>query len=207
MCISKTLVSAYKKICNFRENLFSMKNLIYTNMAISISLSATGDVLEQHYEILKGELTKWNVERTRNMAFSGMTIGIICHYWYRYLDSKMKGRTISIVCKKVLIDQLICSPLCISAFFLTLAVLERNNFLELKNEIITKAHKLYIAEWVVWPPAQFINFYFIPTKYRVLYDNIISLGYDVYTSSVKHDNQIKIDYRENPSINSLKNIL
>lgn len=36
-----------------KEKLFSSKNLLYTNVAISISLSATGDFLEQHYEILK----------------------------------------------------------------------------------------------------------------------------------------------------------
>lgn len=32
-----------------------------------------------------------------------------------------------------------------------------------------------------------INFFFLPLRYRVLYDNTISLGYDVYTSYVKHE--------------------
>ena len=47
--------------------------------------------------------------------------------------------------------------------------------------------KLYIAEWVIWPPAQFVNFYFLPTRYRVLYDNTISLLYDTYTSHVQNE--------------------
>ena len=46
--------------------------------------------------------------------------------------------------------------------------------------------QLYIAEWFIWPPAQFLNFYFLPTRYRVAFDNVVSLGYDVYTSRVKH---------------------
>ena len=46
--------------------------------------------------------------------------------------------------------------------------------------------QLYIAEWLLWPPAQFINFYFLPTRYRVLYDNTVSLVYDVYTSHVQN---------------------
>lgn len=36
----------------------------------------------------------------------------------------------------------------------------------------------------VWPVAQFVQFQFLPHRYRVLYDNTISLGYDVYTSYV-----------------------
>ncbi|XP_015593792.1 mpv17-like protein 2 [Cephus cinctus] len=170
-----------------REQLFSAKNLFYTNVGISISLSATGDILEQHYEILKGQWDRWSPTRTRNMAVSGMSVGIVCHHWYCYLDARIQGRTIGIVLKKVVIDQLVCSPLCIGMFFLTLGILEMNNWEELKQEIKNKAHRLYIAEYIVWPPAQIINFYFLPTRFRVLYDNTISLGYDVYTSQVKHD--------------------
>ncbi|KAK2586640.1 hypothetical protein KPH14_011687 [Odynerus spinipes] len=182
-------VSLLHRINAVKEQLFSSKNLLYTNVAISISLSAIGDILEQHYEIIKGEWDKWSPSRTRNMAVSGMSIGIVCHYWYKYLDSKLSGRTSKIVLKKVVIDQLVCSPLCIGVFFLTLGILEKNSWSELKAEIASKAHRLYIAEWIIWPPAQVINFYFLPTKYRVLYDNTISLGYDVYTSHVKHDKE------------------
>lgn len=118
-----------------------------------------------------------------------MSIGIVCHYWYNFLDARLAGRTIGIVLKKVIIDQLICSPMCISMFFITLAVLENSNWTDFKNEIRKKAHILYIAEWVIWPPAQVINFYWLPTRYRVLYDNMVSLGYDVYTSHVKHNTE------------------
>ena len=45
-----------------------------------------------------------------------------------------------------------------------------------------------MAEWFIWPPAQFVNFYFLPTRFRVIYDNGISLGYDMYTSHVKYSN-------------------
>ncbi len=45
---------------------------------------------------------------------------------------------------------------------------------------------MYLAEWVIWPPAQFVNFWLLPTRFRVLFDNAVSLGYDVYTSHVKH---------------------
>ena len=46
--------------------------------------------------------------------------------------------------------------------------------------------RLYAAEWLVWPPAQLVNFRFLPTRFRVVFDNVVSLGFDVYTSRVKH---------------------
>lgn len=166
------------------RKIFSDKYLLYANVGISITLSGVGDLLEQQYEILSKELKSWDMERTKNMSISGCTVGILCHYWYQYLDARLPGRTIKIVAKKVLIDQVICSPFTISVFFLTLALLENTSMTEFLEEVKKKAWRLYAAEWVIWPPAQVINFYILPTKYRVLYDNTISLGYDVYTSNV-----------------------
>lgn len=132
------------------------------------------------------ELDKFSGKRTGHMALSGLTVGIVCHYWYQFIDKRLPGRTLRIVMKKVFWDQIICSPIVISTFFLTLGLLENTNRHEIIEEIKHKAWKLYVAEWVVWPPAQIINFYWLPNKYRILYDNTISLGYDVYTSKVKH---------------------
>lgn len=174
------------KFNNFVGTSFSDKYLLYTNVTLSGTLSGFGDLLEQHYEILTHELESWDKIRTRNMSVSGIAIGVICHYWYNYLDRRLPGYTIQTVCKKIIVDQLICSPVCITTLFVTCAFLERKPTKELVKEIKEKAWILYVAEWTVWPLAQFINFYFLPTKFRVLYDNTISVGYDVYTSYVKH---------------------
>lgn len=171
--------------------------LLYTNVGISISLSGVGDTLEQHYEILQGQKDRWDTTRTSRMSISGMTVGVICHNWYKFLDSRLPGRTIKVVAQKVLIDQVVCSPICIATFFITLGILERATWAETKKEIKDKAGRLYAAEWVVWPPAQVVNFYILPLRFRVLYDNTISLGYDVYTSYVKHDNDSESETEEN----------
>lgn len=180
------MYSIQSKLKNVSTKAFSPKYLLLTNISISISLSAVGDVIEQKYEIYSGDMEVMDNQRTKNMAISGMTVGVLCHYWYKFLDARMPGRTIKTVIKKVIIDQLICSPFCIASLFLTLGYLEKSNFQEIKKEIKHKAMTLYVAEWVVWPPAQIINFYMLPNRYRVLYDNTISLGYDIYTSQIKH---------------------
>lgn len=175
-----------RKLHTFHKTAFSPKYLLFTNICISVSLSSVGDCLEQQYEIMTKDLEKYSGKRTGHMALSGLTVGIVCHYWYKFIDQRMPGRSLSIVMKKVFWDQMICSPIVISTFFLTLGLLENTSREEIVQEIKEKAWKLYVAEWVVWPPAQIVNFYWLPNKYRILYDNTISLGYDVYTSKVKH---------------------
>lgn len=166
---------------------FSNKFLIYTNVTISVSLSALGDIIEQHYEIYKNQQEQYDVVRTMHMGFSGAALGVLCHNWYKVLDKVIIGKTTDMVVKKLLLDQIIFSPIMIITFFASVALFEENPYQNFKEEVEDKFVTLYRAEWLVWPPAQVINFYFLPTRFRVLYDNTISLGYDVYTSQVKHD--------------------
>ncbi|KAH8292706.1 hypothetical protein KR018_003224 [Drosophila ironensis] len=177
---------ALQKLREWHARAFSSRFLLFTNVGISLSLSCLGDILEQHFEIYCGDIERFEATRTAHMATSGVTVGIICHYWYKMLDKRLPGRTMQVVAKKIVLDQLICSPIYISAFFVTLGLLEQKDKHEVWAEIKEKAWKLYAAEWTVWPVAQFVNFYWIPTHYRIFYDNIISLGYDVLTSKVKH---------------------
>lgn len=53
MNIAKGIGLIFGRANILKERLFSPKNLLYTNVGISISLSGTGDVIEQQYEILK----------------------------------------------------------------------------------------------------------------------------------------------------------
>lgn len=179
---------SFQKFRNVSKKAFSTKYLFYTNVGLSITLSAVGDILEQQYEMYCGDLEKYNPTRTHHMSVSGMTIGMVCHHWYKILDRNFPQRTLKVALKKVIIDQVIASPICIATFFLTLAVLEQSSWTHFREDVKDKAIRLYTAEWVIWPPAQIINFYVLPLRYRVLYDNAISLGYDVYTSRVKHGN-------------------
>lgn len=169
---------------------FSDKYLIYTNVTISVTLSAVGDIIEQQYEIYKKEQEKLDMKRTLHMACSGAALGVLCHNWYKILDKFIIGKTTDMVIKKLLLDQVIFSPIMIITFFGSVALFEDDPYQNFKEEVQDKFITLYRAEWMVWPPAQIINFYFLPTRFRVLYDNTISLGYDVYTSQVKHNKSL-----------------
>ncbi|KAH7646664.1 mpv17-like protein [Dermatophagoides farinae] len=45
---------------------------------------------------------------------------------------------------------------------------------------------LLMADWCFYIPLQFFNFYYLPTKYRVLYVSMLSLVYDSILVYVLH---------------------
>lgn len=187
--VSKFTKNMLPKITARTKKAFQAENLIYTNVTLSAGLSGMGDIIEQQLEKITGTIKQYHLKRTINMSISGVALGAVAHLWYKYLDRKIKGNNLRTVFKKVVVDQAIGSPLGISVFFVTMAVLEESSVEELIDEFRHKAAKLYAAEMIVWPPAQFINFYFLPGKYRVLYDNLVSLLTDIYFSFVKHSDK------------------
>lgn len=42
------------------------------------------------------------------------------------------------------------------------------------------------GDCLFWPPVQFINFYYLPTTFRVVYINLATVIFDVYLAYVKH---------------------
>jgi len=179
-------------VVGFGKQLFN-KHLFISNLAISFSLSGLGDILQQYRE-----KKRCNWKRTLQMSTSfGLTSGFLCHHWYNYLDRALPGSGIRVVFRKIAWDQVIFSPICIISCLLVSAKLENTNLRTAFDQTIQLGGRLYLAEWIIWPPAQYINFTFLPTRFRVLYDNVISLAYDTYTSHVKHDIPLEEDFEDN----------
>ncbi|KAL4233989.1 hypothetical protein ACF0H5_005644 [Mactra antiquata] len=182
-------VFSYQSVDNIKrtlKTLFSRKYLLYTNTGISVFMSCAGDGLQQRYQISHKEITGWDRRRSRDVGVTGLVIGPFCHFWYIFLDWWLPGKTFRVVTKKLLVDQLLCSPITIFSFLSLTSYLEGKRGKELKNELVTKGKTLYAAEWIIWPPAQIVNFCLLPTKYRVLFDNSVSFGFDWYFSYVKY---------------------
>lgn len=106
-------------------------------------------------------------------------MGVICHYWYIFLDKFFKGHGFKVVMSKVFWDQvlliaqliyfgsafrkkyaiflnlqIILSPVMWAAYVAVLCILDRSDLDKFKTRLKNSATHLYTAEWIVWPPAQ-----------------------------------------------------
>lgn len=121
------------------------------------------------------------------MSTAGFCAGAIGHYWYIFLDKHFVGNTFKVVVKKTLFDQIVFAPIGIGIFFFLLGFLEGSSLKTIKSEIRQKGPEVMLVDWLVYPPAQYINFKFLPTRFRILYDNVIAFSLDIYYSHMKYE--------------------
>ncbi|XP_070562867.1 mpv17-like protein 2 [Ptychodera flava] len=196
------------------EKLFS-KYLFFTNTVTCGGLLAMGDMIQQSRERslvrrhVKAEATAssslpagrihgvpdggqttvalhqdWS--RTGRMFLIGLMIGPFNHVWYKFLDHFLPARTTGVIVRKILLDQIVASPFFATTFFMGMGLLEGETVAKSFDILKEKFISVYTADWCVWPAAQCINFYFVPTRFRVLYVNGVTLGWDTFLSYVKH---------------------
>lgn len=175
----------YKARGIFRR-LFS-KHLLLTNTFSSGILMGLGDHCQQTIEIYQAKSDKktHDILRTAQMTTVGFGHGIFHHFFYGWMDRVLPGRNLRTVIRKVLIDQAIASPACMYIFFIGMAFLEGKGYSSGWQELKNKFLFTYMVDWIVWPPSQFINFYYISPQYRVMYINSLTMIYDVFLSYIK----------------------
>ncbi|RUS76434.1 hypothetical protein EGW08_015803 [Elysia chlorotica] len=170
--------------------LFSEKLLLYTNTGLSVAISIAGDVMQQNlksFRLREGSGKKWDKTRTFHMAASGLAVGPVAHYWYLYLDRWFPGRNVASLFKKVALDQLVLSPVYVTMFLVVIGLLEGQSRISMKEEFKVTGVSMIVSDVVVWTPAQTFNFYFVPTRFRVLFDNCISFAMDMWYSYLRFD--------------------
>jgi protein Mpv17 len=52
--------------------------------------------------------------------------------------------------------------------------------------VVTTLPKVLIANWAVWPAANYIAFRFVPADMRILYANCLGVLWVIYVSAVSH---------------------
>ncbi|KAJ8306344.1 hypothetical protein KUTeg_016889, partial [Tegillarca granosa] len=119
-----------------------------------------------------------------------LTIGVIMapvfHTWYKVLDKYVVGVGKKTVFKKIVADQILATPILYAAFFFGCGMLEGKGVSGSIQEIKDKLLIVYLVDFCVWPAAQYINFNYLPTEYRVLYVSCVTLAWNMFLSFMKH---------------------
>ncbi|KAK4879911.1 hypothetical protein RN001_008057 [Aquatica leii] len=110
------------------QNAFG-KHLLFTNTWTSGVLMAIGDICEQEIEFQRKNLcTRYDWGR------------IVHHYFYAWMDKRIPHRSVKFVTQKILLDQIIMSPVCIVLFFYSMDALEgrpsKETTVEMKEKFI-----------------------------------------------------------------------
>ncbi|XP_062592615.1 mpv17-like protein 2 [Saccostrea cucullata] len=175
-------------------------HLLLTNILTTGGLLAAGDVLTQTLEISmdKENKQKFCWYRTERMLAVGMALGPFAHVWYSKIVDKLVPGVASTqtALKKILADQLVAGPFFCSGFFFGMGLLEGKGGEGAVAEVKQKFLPVYMIDWCVWPPAQFINFRFLPVEFRVIYVACITLCWNTFLSYYKHMDVNKITEKQ-----------
>ncbi|EXF82324.1 sym-1 [Colletotrichum paranaense] len=153
---------------------------LLTQSITTAILFATGDITAQQLVDKRG-LEKHEWARTGRMAlYGGVIFGPVATTWFKFLQNNivLKNKNAEMLAR-VAVDQGVFAPVMISVFLSSMATLEGGSI----KEKLDKNYKTALtSNYMLWPFVQVVNFKFVPLHHRVLFVNVISIGWNSYLS-------------------------
>jgi len=147
-------------------------------------ISGAADFICQ-YIYHRNEHGTFSPDWMRTGRFSLLGFGLIApvvHNWYGFLTRKIPGQSIPAVLKRLFLDQILFAPLFIPTFMTSLMFLEGKRMDVIPAVLIKDVPDVVVTNWILWIPAMFVNFRFVPVQWQVLYSNCVGLVWNVYLS-------------------------
>ncbi|KAJ3011840.1 Protein required for ethanol metabolism [Thoreauomyces humboldtii] len=146
-------------------------------------LFATGDGIAQHV-VAKTPLVDHDWPRTARLTFYGTFIlGPGIAYWYRFLNRRIHLSTpLTTTVARVIVDQVVFAPVNMLCFFTVQTLLEGGSVRDARKKISSTFRDAYIANLMLWPGVQMVNFGFVPVNYQSLVVNVVATGWNAYLS-------------------------
>ncbi|EEC48438.1 predicted protein, partial [Phaeodactylum tricornutum CCAP 1055/1] len=106
------------------------------------------------------------------------------HYFYNWLDGKIKGTRAQDVALKVGIDQILWCPIFMTVFFTYLGLCNGDSFNTIGNKIKNDLLSACQGSWKVWPIVHAVNFKFISSKHRLVFINAVQVAFNMFLSLI-----------------------
>ncbi|XP_013409105.1 peroxisomal membrane protein 2 [Lingula anatina] len=156
---------------------------VLTKAVTSAISSGLGNFLSQ---VISGNHKVGGIQWRSVAAFSifGFVItGPLTHNFYSWLDTAVPKTASYAGLKRIVIDRFVFAPPFLLLFFYIVAILEGQS----SDAAIQKIREFYWGalkmNWRVWGIFQYINVNYVPQQYRVLFANLVSLGWNIYLAA------------------------
>lgn len=166
------------------------KRPILTKIATGLVGTIIGDGIAQYSTNREqrrklGESFSYDWARAGRMCGYSAVLGTpLAHLWFQFLDTSIfPGRTGPLATlTKLFLDQGLMAPLGIILFFYTLSRLENNSHDVAAATTKEKFKPTVLANYCLWPLANYINFALVPPQQRILYINVIYVFWVTFLS-------------------------
>ncbi|XP_030243427.1 mpv17-like protein isoform X2 [Drosophila navojoa] len=93
--------------------------------------------------------------------------------WYKWLDGTFPGTLKTTIIKKLVLDQFVLTPYCLTLFYTGMSLMEgaEDPFAELREKFVPT----FFRSCIFWLPAQALNFMFIAPRFRIIYMGICGM--------------------------------
>mmetsp|Transcript_21317 Transcript_21317/g.63705 ORF Transcript_21317/g.63705 Transcript_21317/m.63705 type:complete len:186 (+) Transcript_21317:356-913(+) len=98
----------------------------------------------------------------------GIVRGVLTVLWYAQLSKFWPGREPLDVAGKVIVDQLLYTPVNVTCRFFVLALLDGRGLGGGLSDTKAKLVDVLLVGWKIWPAIHAANFYFVPDAYQIL---------------------------------------
>lgn len=119
-------------------------------------------------------------ESRTNASVTPAVFGPAAATWFKFLARNVNLRSANAtIAARVALDQGVFAPCAIGMFLSSMAVLEGGSV----GEKLDKNYRTALtSNYMVWPFVQAVNFKMVPLEHRVLFVNVISIGWNCYLS-------------------------
>lgn len=194
----------YDKLTSGAQNLYYKysdlmdKRPVFTQSITTATFSLISDIISQTIEArTTGMPLSLDIVRFASFSIVGFVYdGPFYHYWYDlmwkfddYLQTKQDFSKFIATSAQVFVDQTIGSLIYFPIYFYVYDIIEalisgRIPCLAVTgNKVRKELFGVIFVSYLVFPLSNFLNFYFMPKQFRIIFLNIVDLFYSAYLCS------------------------
>ncbi|KAI1089560.1 hypothetical protein F5B19DRAFT_495272 [Rostrohypoxylon terebratum] len=131
-------------------------------------------------------------ERTvRNMVI-GAVSAVPCFLWFVWLSKSFNyGSHIVSIGVKIVINQMVFTPVFNSYFFGSQALLSGESLAETWDRIVRTVPVSWKNAWKLWPAVLAFSFTYVPIAYRSVFSGAVAVGWQTYLSYLNRQAEIE----------------